>query len=106
MTEPLRQIAEKDTPNGVDIPPGAKYLILWAVGRWGGGIVIALFFAFAWNREDTRSALREDALLEAYRQQSKNSSLTTHALQAHTESIKGLTESNRELTRAAERAHR
>lgn len=42
-TENLHQLAESTTPAEVEIPKTYTGLIVWAVGKWGIGIVFAAF---------------------------------------------------------------
>jgi hypothetical protein len=42
-TENFHQMAVATTPENVDIPKSYTGLIVWAVGKWGIGVVFALF---------------------------------------------------------------
>jgi hypothetical protein len=42
-TENFHQMAVATTPENVDIPNSYTGLIVWAVGKWGIGVVFALF---------------------------------------------------------------
>jgi hypothetical protein len=42
-TENLHQVAAASTPQGVEIPKTYTGLIVWAIGKWGIGIVFAAF---------------------------------------------------------------
>jgi hypothetical protein len=41
MTEPLHRFAESDTPSQVNVPNSWPGLIIWALGRFGIGLVFA-----------------------------------------------------------------
>lgn len=43
MTEQIHQIAKETTPQTVDVPNTYTGLIVWAIGKWGIGIVFAAF---------------------------------------------------------------
>jgi hypothetical protein len=43
MTDNLHSIAQQTTPESVEIPRTYKGLVVWAVGKWGIGIVFAAF---------------------------------------------------------------
>lgn len=43
----LHNIASNDTPQTVQVPRGLNGLVVWAIGRFGGGILIAAACAFA-----------------------------------------------------------
>lgn len=40
-TDTLHQIAQNDTPAAVHVPKDLNGLIVWAIGRFGGGILLA-----------------------------------------------------------------
>jgi len=42
-TENLHQLASATTPENVEIPKSYAGLIVWAIGKWGIGIVFAAF---------------------------------------------------------------
>ncbi len=44
-TAPLHQIAENDTPTAVQLPSSLHGLVVWAMGRTGGGILPAASYA-------------------------------------------------------------
>jgi hypothetical protein len=43
MTDQLHTIATNSTPQSVEVPKTYAGLIVWAVGKWGIGIVFAAF---------------------------------------------------------------
>lgn len=43
----LRKLAESETPSDVDVPPTWSGLIIWAVAKFGGGIIMAGVCAYA-----------------------------------------------------------
>jgi hypothetical protein len=60
-TADLHQIAQHDTPNSVNVPATWAGLVMWAVGRFGGGVIIAAAFAYAAHRvyEDNAALSRQ-----------------------------------------------
>jgi len=49
-TKELHDFAQTDTPEAVDVPRNWGGLLVWAVGRFGSGIVLALACAWALMR--------------------------------------------------------
>lgn len=43
MTDQLHQLAKETTPSTVDVPNTYTGLVVWAVGKWGIGVVFAAF---------------------------------------------------------------
>lgn len=56
----LHQIAENDTPAGVEVPSSLTGLVMWLIGRFGGGVVIALAALYGLNQvyADLREEMR------------------------------------------------
>lgn len=65
--EELYQVAQSDTPNQVAVPNTLQGLIVWAVGRFGVGILVAAAFGYSTTvvYEDMRAD--RQLVLEAYR---------------------------------------
>ena len=63
----IHNIANSDSPRGIDIPNTWQGLIVWAVARFGVGIIVA--GVFAWATKEIYSDMRADRviLLDAYR---------------------------------------
>jgi hypothetical protein len=63
----LHSIAASDSPRGIDIPNTWQGLIVWAIARFGVGIIVAGVFAFA--TKEIYADMRADrvGLLDAYR---------------------------------------
>lgn len=57
MTQALHDIAERDTPQQVEVPKGWPGLLVWAVGRFGGIIIATALCAVALKKvyEDMQS---------------------------------------------------
>lgn len=67
-TDTLHTIANQDTPEAVHVPRDMHGLIVWAVGRFGGGIVLAGCCAWALSKvyeDHSRQTDRLITLLEA-----------------------------------------
>lgn len=62
-TETLHSIAQNDTPAAVQVPPTLNGLIVWAVGRFGGGIIIAMACAMALSKVYEDHARQTDRLM-------------------------------------------
>jgi len=62
-SDTLHKLAEQDTPSSVEVPKDWRALIVWAVGRFGLGIVVAGIFWHAWREERTESNLRNQHLM-------------------------------------------
>lgn len=98
-TDTLHQIAQNDTPAAVQVPPTLNGLIVWAVGRFGGGILLAAACAGALSKvyEDQRVQTdRMMTLLEA--RAGADSQLATALL--------GVKSSIEEMTKEARTAHK
>lgn len=98
-SETLHQIAQNDTPAAVQVPPTLNGLIVWAVGRFGGGILLAAACAWALSKVYEDHAKQTDrmmTLLEA--RAAADSQLATAMLSVKT--------SMEDLTKEARQAHR
>ena len=98
-TDILHTIAQNDTPAAVEVPKSLNGLIVWAVGRFGGGILLAgaCFWMLTRVYEDhAKQTDRMMMLMEA--RASSDSQLATAML-----SVKLSIE---EMTKEARAAHR
>jgi cell division protein FtsB len=100
----LHDIAQKDSPEGVEIPPTWRGLISWAVIRFGVGVLFAAVFGIMLKEvyRDMRNDRAE--LFQAYiqnanamsnmaqelREQNKSQETQTEAMRQQTEAIKEL----------------
>lgn len=87
-SEDLHDVASKETPDAVKIPQSWSALIVWAVGRFGVGILMAGVFAYGLQvvYQDMRADRAE--LMEAYRESitvmdevGKQLELQTHSIE-------------------------
>ena len=90
----LHEMAIKDTPTPVDIPNTWQGLIVWAVARFGVGIIVAGVFAYA--TKEVYSDMRSDRvqLLDAYKE-------NTNAIRDFSSEIEIMTNSINEAHRRA-----
>jgi hypothetical protein len=60
-TEKLHNLAQSDTPAAVDVPKSWNGLLVWAVGRFGSGILLAAACGWALARvyEDHAAQTRQ-----------------------------------------------
>jgi hypothetical protein len=65
--EELHSIADADTPNEVNIPQTWQALVVWAIARFGVGLVVAAVFGYATTivYQDLKES--RDQLMEAYK---------------------------------------
>ncbi len=58
----LHQVAQSDTPSTVDVPNTTTGLVLWLVGRFGGGVLIAVVAVYGLNQvyADLRDEIRQN----------------------------------------------
>ncbi len=106
MTDTLHQIAENDTPAAVQVPNSINGLIVWAVGRFGGGILLAVACAWALSRvyEDQR-ALQERMML-LLEQRASSESQRAAADRELALAISGMRSAVDEIGKEARGAHR
>lgn len=79
-TEQLHEMAENDTPSNVNVPQDWRALMVWAVGRFGVGIVVAWVFWQAWREERQESHARTDRLMTLLEGRAKVDAEMTTAL--------------------------
>lgn len=65
--EELHSIAEVDSPTEVQIPQTWQALIVWALARFGVGLVVAGVFGYATTIVYNDLRTSRDQLLEAYK---------------------------------------
>jgi len=63
MTDTLHAIAQNDTPAVVDVPQGWNGLVIWMVGRFGSGILLAIACGWALGRVYEDHAKQTDRLM-------------------------------------------
>lgn len=114
--EELHDLAQKDSPEGVNIPNSWRGLISWAVIRFGVGILIAvvfglmlkevyrdmradraeLFQAYVKSAEAfSRHASAMEGMTREQEKQNRNVELQTEAIKQQTELIKELVRSQK-----------
>jgi hypothetical protein len=83
----LHSIARADTPRDIEIPNTWQGLIVWAVARFGVGILVAAVFGYATT--EVYSDMREDRqqLLEAYRDNIRAIQIFSNKMDTLSESI-------------------
>jgi hypothetical protein len=103
MTDRLHAIAQCDTPAAVDVPNNMNGLVMWMVGRFGGGILLAIACGWALGRVYDDHAKQTGRLMEILEQRAKVDSEMTSALMqlriAIDEVAKESREAHRELSR-------
>lgn len=73
-TNTLHQIANNDTPAVVTVPKDMQGLIVWAVGRFGGGILLAAACAWALSKVYDDHAKQTDRMMTLLEVRSKTDS--------------------------------
>lgn len=73
-TDTLHTIAENDTPQAVHVPKDLNGLIVWAIGRFGGGILLAAACAWALSKVYEDHAKQTDRMMTLLEQRSKSDS--------------------------------
>lgn len=93
--ENLHEVAKGDTPDNVEIPKDWRALLLWAVGRFGVGILVAVVFGYflATVYRDMR-ADRAD-LMNAYKEAVGVMQQVSSQIEANTRAIENLREDHR-----------
>lgn len=62
-SDTIHQIRSNDTPAVVQVPPTLKGLIVWAVGRFGGGILLAIAHTWALSKMHDDDAKKTDRMM-------------------------------------------
>lgn len=73
-TEILHEIAQNDTPAAVEVPHTLNGLIVWAIGRFGGGILLAAACAWALMKVYDDHARQTDRLMTLLEARAKSDS--------------------------------
>lgn len=95
----LHQMAEQDTPNAVAVPNEWRGLVIWAIGRFGSGILLAAACAWALMRVYDDHAMQTRQLMTILEQRARVDAEMTLTLSRLGNSID-------ELRRDAANAHR
>lgn len=95
----LHQIANADTPQAVNVPKDFNGLIVWAIGRFGGGILLAAACAWALSKVYEDHAKTTDRMMNLLEMRAKaDSELAT--------AILSLNRSVEDLSKEARAAHK
>jgi uncharacterized protein involved in exopolysaccharide biosynthesis len=90
--EEIHSIADADTPKEVNIPQTWQALVVWAIARFGVGLVVAAVFGYSTTIVYNDLKASRDQLLDAY----KDNTRTMGAFQQQLQ----------ELERTIDEAHR
>lgn len=95
----LHDLANSDTPSKVEVPQGWSGLLVWAVGRFGVGILCAV--VFGWWLMRVYGDLRNDAekVLSAFQLQAVANAQTVIALQQLTLAVERVAAIQKEVDR-------
>lgn len=88
----LAELANADSPEGIQIPPTWPGIVAWMVARFGVGIGVAVVFGWFTVRIYADLQRQNDRILEAFQQQTVTNGEHVHAI--------------RELAKSIEEAHR
>lgn len=106
MTERLHSIAEHDTPSAVAVPNNVSGLIIWAAGRFGSGILLAIACGWALTRVyDDQKALQERMMI-LLEQRSTSDTVRAKADSELATAISGMRITVDEIAREARGAHK
>lgn len=97
--ETLHQIAQNDTPSAVNVPKDMQGLVVWAVGRFGSGILLAAACAWALSKVYADHSKQTDRMLTLLEQRAKADSELATALFRFNQALD-------ELAKEARAAHR
>jgi uncharacterized protein with von Willebrand factor type A (vWA) domain len=99
MTEILHKMAQRDTPEGVNVPKNAWAFAAWVIAKLGGWGVLLAFLLY--TNEQTKQEVRTDKqeITAAYRQQIE---VNVRLLGL----MEGMKATMEELAREARSAHR
>jgi hypothetical protein len=93
MTEQLRKIAKESTPENVEVPNTYTGLLVWAVGKWGIGVVFAAFLIPVYQdlkESNQRLADISQANVQVLTALAQKVELTSHIVQRLDDSIRRL----------------
>jgi hypothetical protein len=99
MTRQIHSFAQEDTPAKVQVPQSWAGIIMWAIGRFGGGIVIAAVCAYMLDRVYADYQRQNIAVLLALTQQTEVNAKNVVVMEELRKTIQ-------ELTNEARSAHR
>lgn len=89
-TARLHSLASSDTPSAVSIPREWPGLLVWAVGRFGVGVLVAAVFWHAWREERVESHARNERLTSILEQRARVDVEMTTALTRLTQTIEDM----------------
>ena len=92
MDTTAQHVAQMDTPQAVNVPNSLTGLIVWATGRFGVGVLMAVAFAYATNKVYQDYRLLTDRMITAFENRAKVDTETATTLQAQTTAIASLTQ--------------
>jgi hypothetical protein len=78
----IHQLAQNDTPASVNVPPTINGVIVWAVGRFGGGAVIGVLCLYGLTNVYADLKASNAALLKAFERNVQVNTETKAALDA------------------------
>lgn len=99
MTQQLHNFAQNDTPSKVTVPQGWAGIIMWAAGRFGGGIVIAAVCVYMLDKVYADYQRQNTAVLVALTAQTEVNTKNILLMEELRKTIQ-------ELTNEARAAHR
>lgn len=106
----IHSLAQKDTPQAVEVPKSTAGLVMWAIGRFGSGAVIAIAAGYAAVRIYTDMQLQTASqLADQKAQNAQVVEMIRNQMTSQSEVATALKEIGRQLesnTRAIEDAHR
>ena len=92
----IARIANADTPSTVQVPDTWTGIIIWAVGRFGSGIIMAAVFAYAAWMVYKDDHLLIDRVMSAFEARSKTDSELAAALTGLTRQLADMREEVRD----------
>ena len=98
-SETLHAIAQNDTPEAVNVPKDFNGLIVWAIGRFGGGLLMAMACAWALSKVYEDHAKQTDRMMTLLESRAATDSQLATAMLSFKASIE-------ELAREARTAHK
>ncbi len=105
MTDTLHQIAENDTPAAVQVPRTLNGLVVWAVGRFGGGILMAAACAWALSKVYEDQKVLQDRMMQLLEQRAASDSARAKADSELASAISGMRSAVDEIVKEARGAH-
>lgn len=99
MTQIIHKFAQADTPSTVTVPNSKYGLIVWAVGRFGGAVIVCAIALYALNIVYANMMSLTDRMLVMLEQKAASESKLASTLESLTRMIEN-------LDRDAKEAHR